>query len=259
MPQGVAYVVRTLGICYDLELSRPRTLKQAGGALVRGKLRAAARRPYWAIRNVSLDVYRGETIGVVGRNGSGKSTLLLALAGVLEPDEGSMRVFGRPSLLSLGAGFDIELTGRQNIYLNAAYLALSKREIDWRVDDIIEFSELGDFIDVPLRQYSDGMRARLGFAIASHVQLDILLLDEVFSVGDPAFQEKSRAKLEELIDLSSSLVIVSHDLLFLEKTCSRVAWLDGGQLVDFGDAENVLSRYRETSMAPRDEPVRSVS
>ena len=165
-----------------------------------------------------------------------------------------MRVFGRPTLLTLGAGFDIELTGRQNIYLNAAYLALSKREIDWRVDEIIEFSEFGDFIDVPLRQYSDGMRARLGFAIASHVQLDILLLDEVFSVGDPAFQEKSRAKLEELIDLSSSIVIVSHDLLFLEKTCTRVAWLDGGQLVDFGDAENVLSRYRETSMAPRDEP-----
>jgi ABC-type polysaccharide/polyol phosphate transport system ATPase subunit len=207
---------------------------------------------------VSLVVRRGEGLGVIGKNGSGKSTLLLALAGVLLPDEGEVLAFGLPSLLTLGAGFEIELTGRQNVYLNAAFLGLSKREIERLLPHVLEFSELGDFIDVPLRQYSAGMRARLGFAIASHVRPDILLLDEVFSVGDQAFQEKSRAKLDDLMRDSPAIVIVSHDPGFLSLTCSRVAWLDSGRLVEVGDADEVLSRYREELEQPQEGPLRAV-
>jgi ABC-type polysaccharide/polyol phosphate transport system ATPase subunit len=253
---GLAYVVRDLGICFDLEYARPRTLRQTAGSLVRGRLRAESRRPFWAIRNVSLTLRRGQALGVVGSNGSGKSTLLLALAGVLPPDEGSALIFGAPTLLSLGAGFEIELTGRQNIYLNAAYLGLSRRRIERLVPSIVEFSELGDFVDVPIRQYSAGMRARLGFAVATRIRPDILLLDELFSVGDPAFQESSRAELARMIKSSSTIVIVSHDAGFLSKTCSTVAWLDHGALVDYGDADAVLSRYRDRSRMPPERPIR---
>jgi ABC-type polysaccharide/polyol phosphate transport system ATPase subunit len=181
---------------------------------------------------------------VVGINGSGKSTLLLALAGVFPPDEGSVVAHGSPMLLTLGAGFEIELTGRQNIYLNAAYLGISRRETDSLLDTIIEFSELGEFIDVPLRQYSTGMRARLGFAVIAHLHPDILLIDEALSVGDAAFQAKSRAKMAELMDRAGAIVMVSHDPGFLSKICERVLWLEDGQIEALGAADEVLEAYK---------------
>lgn len=247
----VAYEVRNVGVCYDLEVSRPRTLKRFVAESIRGRLRARATQPHWAIRGVSFRVQRGESLGVVGANGSGKSTLLLALAGVLAPDEGYVQAQGIPSLLTLGAGFDIELTGRQNVYLNAAYLGLSRRETDRLFDPIVEFSELGDFIDVPLRQYSTGMRARLGFSVVAHTQPDILLLDEALSVGDAGFREKSLAKMLEVIERSGTLVIVSHDPGFLQRVCSRVAWLNGGRLEAIGSSQEVLDRYRVSLTQPR--------
>jgi ABC-type polysaccharide/polyol phosphate transport system ATPase subunit len=247
----VAYVVRNLGVCYDLEVSRPRTLKRLVAEGIRGRLRTTVRQPHWALRGVSFRLRRGETFGIVGANGSGKSTLLLTLAGVMPPDEGYVQAWGTPSLLTLGAGFDIELTGRQNIYLSAAYMGLSKGATDRLFEPVVEFSELGEFIDVPLRQYSTGMRARLGFSLVAHTQPDILLLDEVLSVGDAGFRQKSQAKMLEVIERAGTIVIVSHDPTFLQSFCSRVAWLSAGRLEAIGGPEEVLDRYRESLTQPR--------
>jgi len=245
----LAYEVHNVGVCYDLEVSQPRTLKRFAAESLRGRLRGTVTRPHWAIRDVSFTVRRGETLGVIGANGSGKSTLLMTLAGVLPPDEGVIHAYGAPSLLTLGAGFDINLTGRHNIYLNAAFLGLSRRETTRILDSIIDFSELGVFIDVPLRQYSTGMRGRLGFSIVSHVGPDILLLDEVLGVGDRAFKEKCRAKLTQLMDEAGAIVIVSHEPAFLSETCQRVAWMRNGRLESLGDAETVLEQYRNSVTA----------
>ena len=245
----LAFVVDDVGVYYNLAISRPRTLKSFAGEVARREFKMRMLRRHWAIRNVSFTVRRGETLGIVGANGSGKTTLMLTLAGVLPPDEGLVRVFGTPSLLTLGAGFDIELTGRQNIYLNAAYLGLSRRETTQLVDSIADFSELGEFIDVPLRQYSTGMRGRLGFSIVSNMRPDILLLDEALSAGDRTFQEKSRERLAELMQRAGAIVLVSHDLGFITKICARVAWMNQGRLQEIGPAEDVLPRYREAASA----------
>lgn len=245
----LAFVLDDVGIYYNLAISRPRTLKSFAGEVIRREFKMRMLRRHWAIRGVSFTVRRGETLGIVGANGSGKTTLMLALAGVLPPDEGVVRIYGTPSLLTLGAGFAIELTGRQNIYLNAAYLGLSRRETDQLVDSIVDFSELGEFIDVPLRQYSTGMRGRLGFSIVSNMRPDILLLDEALSAGDRAFQEKSRARLGELMQRARAIVLVSHDLGFLEKICARVAWMSQGVLQEIGPTEEVLAKYRAAAAA----------
>ncbi len=230
-----AYVVRNLGICYDLAISRPKTVKSLAGQMVRGRFGGESSRPFWALRDVTFTIRRGETFGIVGANGSGKSTLLMALAGILGADEGSLAIYGNPSLMTLGAGFQRELTGRQNIFLSAAYMGLTRTETAKVLDEIVEFSELGEFIDVPLRQYSTGMRARLGFSLVAHTNPDILLLDEVLSVGDTGFRDKSLAKMVELIERAGTIIIVSHDPGFLEGFCTRVAWFDKGGLEAIGN------------------------
>lgn len=245
-----AYIVRNIGVCYDLEVSRPRTWKRLVAEAVRGRMRSTVTQPHWAVRGMSFRVRRGETLGIVGANGAGKSTLLLTLAGVLAPDEGYLQAYGNPSLLTLGAGFDIELTGRQNVYLSAAYLGLSKKTTDALLEPVVEFSELGDFIDVPLRQYSTGMRARLAFSLVAHTQPDILLLDEVMSVGDAGFREKSLAKMHEVIERAGTIVIVSHDPAFLQSFCSRVAWVNAGRLEVIGNPKEVIDRYRASLTQP---------
>jgi ABC-type polysaccharide/polyol phosphate transport system ATPase subunit len=214
---------------------------------------------FWALKNVSFELGHGEVLGVVGRNGSGKSTLLLTIAGILRPDTGFVLTAGKTAtLLTLGAGFEPRLSGRENIYLNGAYLGLTRRTMDEVADEIVEFSELGEFIDAPVSTYSSGMRARLGFSIAAHVEPEILLLDEVLGVGDAAFQRKSRKKMEELMARASALVVVSHSADFIVETCSKALWLEGGTAAAYGDVDDVVGQYVESSQKAHG-PVRMVS
>jgi ABC-type polysaccharide/polyol phosphate transport system ATPase subunit len=225
---------------------------------------AGEEREFWALKDVTFLLAPGEILGVIGRNGSGKSTLLLTIAGILQPDAGGISVAGRTSaLMTIGAGFEPELTGRQNIYLNGAYLGLAHRTIRELENAIVEFADLGDFIDASVRTYSIGMRSRLGFAIASHIDPDILLLDEVISAGDLEFQAKSKAKIETLIERARSIVVVSHDTKFVSETCTKVLWLHEGGVRAFGSPEEIVPAYvdffrEQAGPAGSLEPLRAV-
>jgi ABC-type polysaccharide/polyol phosphate transport system ATPase subunit len=200
---------------------------------------------FWALRDVSLDVRPREVLGIIGHNGAGKSTLLKLIARVMQPTEGRVVVRGRVApLLELGAGFDPELTGRENVYLNGAVLGFRKADIAERFDRIVDFAGLREFIDMPLRTYSTGMTVRLGFAVATDIQPEILILDEVLSVGDAEFQKKSEQRIRELRDRSEAVLMVSHDLGLIGDLCSRVAWLDHGQLKALGPAKDVVALYK---------------
>lgn len=203
--------------------------------------------PIHAIKDLSFSVNRGEVIGVIGLNGSGKTTLLRAIAGVFKPDSGHIELYGnRASLMALGVGFDPELPGRENILLSGMMLGFSREDIRRRLDDIIAFSELEDFIDYPVRTYSSGMYSRLAFSVTCFLKTDIMLIDEVMSVGDAHFKEKSGDRMQELIaDKSHSVVLVSHDEELVRKTCQRVIWLDRGSLRLEGDTQSVLDKYRD--------------
>jgi lipopolysaccharide transport system ATP-binding protein len=198
-----------------------------------------------ALRNVSLSVPRGKTFGLVGRNGSGKSTLLKLVTGIYSPTSGKVEVHGRISaLLELGAGFHPDFSGRENIHVNGIILGMSRKEIRARADEIIEFSELGDFIDEPVRTYSSGMYARLAFAVATHVDPEILIIDEILSVGDEHFGRKSAAKMEEFRRAGKTILLVTHDLGTLQRRCDLAAWLDAGVLQASGDPVEVVNAYR---------------
>jgi ABC-type polysaccharide/polyol phosphate transport system ATPase subunit len=243
---AMAIEVDGLGIEYDLWLSRHRTLRQTLSDAARRSRTQAPR--FWALRDVSFTLRCGESLGVIGDNGCGKSTLLLALAGILRPDTGSVATHGTTStLLTLGAGFEPTLSGRENIYLNAAFLGTSRRFIEERIDDIVEFADIGAFIDVPVSKYSSGMRARLGFSIACHIDPDILLLDEVLAVGDLAFRARSEARLREFSERAKAIVIVSHSMPFIRQACTQALWLDGGRVQAFGEPEEVVRAYTESS------------
>jgi lipopolysaccharide transport system ATP-binding protein len=259
-PRELAVSARGLGVKYDLLLSRPRTFRRTVAELGRHSLRRDGHYELWALQDVSLDLHLGEILGVVGRNASGKSTLLMAIAGIIGPDRGYVDTFGRtPTLLTIGAGFEPELTGRENIFLNAAYLGMKRVQIAKRVDEIIEYSELGALIDAPIRNYSAGMRVRLGFSITAHVEPDILLLDEVLGVGDLAFQEKSKEKLGDLVDAAKAIVVVNHHVPFLMDICTKVMWLDRGEVAAYGDAAETLDLYVREIRRQSVGPVRSVS
>jgi ABC-type polysaccharide/polyol phosphate transport system ATPase subunit len=247
-----AVVAKDLGIKYDLRLKRRRTLRHTVAQLVSGNASGTlGRNEFWALDGVSFALGRGEVLGVVGANGSGKSTLLQAVAGVLRPDAGALSTFGSPAtLLTLGAGFEHDLTGRENIYLNAAYLGFTPSKIEAEIDAIIEFSELGQFVEAPVLTYSTGMRARLGFSIAAHLEPQILLLDEVLGVGDAKFQLKSWHKITELMDQAEAIVVVSHSDQFIRSLATRVLWLERGRVRRFGETEDVLQEYVEASKAP---------
>jgi ABC-type polysaccharide/polyol phosphate transport system ATPase subunit len=205
------------------------------------------------LRGLSFDVAAGETVGIVGQNGAGKSTLLKLLTGIYKPSLGSVSVKGRVSaLLELGAGFHPEYSGRENIFMNGMILGLTRREIQEKEDEIIEFSELGDFIDAPVRTYSSGMYMRLAFSVAVNVKPDVLIIDEILAVGDEHFQRKSKAKLDEFKDKNMAIVLVTHSLGAVETWCTRAIWLEAGVIAAEGDPAVVVHRYRE-AVRVRDE------
>ena len=200
---------------------------------------------FWALKNVSFDVKRGEVIGLIGRNGAGKSTILKIISGILKPTEGSVyRGGGIVPMLELGSGFDYDLTGKENIYLNGAVLGYSKEFLESRYNDILEFSELGEFINTPIRNYSSGMLMRLAFSIATVVNPEILIVDEILSVGDENFQKKSHARMMELMAGGTTVLYVSHNLDQIREMCNRVVWLENYTVKMFGDVKEVCDAYR---------------
>ncbi len=202
--------------------------------------------PFWPVKDVSFTLDKGDTLGIIGHNGAGKTTLLRLLSGIIEPTEGRIIVNGRfATLIGLGAGFDYERSGRENIYLNAAIQGVEPEEIEQRVDDIINFAEIGEFIDRRVKLYSSGMIARLGFSIAVHILPDVVFLDEVLSVGDAAFQEKSSERIMQLRDNNTTLVFVSHSLSSIEKMCRHTLWLDHGRVMMHGPTEQVVKAYTD--------------
>ena len=211
------------------------------------RFRARAKRTdLWAVRHVDLDVQQGETVGVIGRNGSGKSTMLRMLAGVTAPSEGKVSVAGRVApLLSVGVGFHQELTGRENVYVNGTILGLGRKEIDDRFDQIVEFAELADFIDTPVKFYSSGMFVRLGFSVAVASRPDVLLIDEVLAVGDFAFQSKCFQRMAEIKSQGTSILVVSHNLNAVRRLCSRTLVLHDGRPRYFGETDAAISLYHD--------------
>jgi lipopolysaccharide transport system ATP-binding protein len=204
----------------------------------------------WVLRDVGFEIHRGETVGIVGRNGAGKSTLLQLLAGVLKPSEGSVETHGRiAAMLELGAGFDLEFTGRENIVLVASLLGLTREELDERLDDILAFADIGDFIDEPVRTYSSGMFVRLAFAINIHSSPDILIVDEALAVGDAAFQAKCFRKLRQIQEQGTTLLFVSHDVQSVRTLCQRAIWIKQGRLQADGPAAQVCAQYLRSVFA----------
>lgn len=202
---------------------------------------------FTAVNEVSFDVKKGEILGICGKNGSGKSTLLNAIAGIFSPDSGKIELFNSSiSLLSIGVGFQKKLSGRNNIYLSGLLLGFSEKQIEEKFDEIVEFSELGEKINEPVSSYSKGMYSKLAFAITAILETDIMLIDEVFSVGDARFKKKSYAKMKKLITTDHrTVVIVSHSLKTLESLCDRVLWINDGKVKQIGDAKEVIAKYRK--------------
>lgn len=211
-------------------------------AFLRG--RRARYEEFWALRDISVTINDGATIGFIGANGSGKSTMLKCLTGIYQPDRGSIQINGTvAALLELGAGFSAELTGRENIFLNGSILGMSRRDIKLKMDSIVDFAELGDFIDTPVKNYSSGMTVRLGFSIAAHVEPRILLIDEVLSVGDQSFQRRSSEKIEQFRRDGRTIVVVSHSLGLVEQLCSHTVWLEKGSMRMYGPSSEVIAAY----------------
>lgn len=230
-----------LGVRYDLRFTRKTTLRRSLGQMFgRG-----GREQFWALRHVSLRLVHGESLAVIGPNGAGKSTLLQVLAGIIRPSEGSVDVRGHVSgLLTLGAGFDKELSGRDNILLGGAFLGLEDSTTRRLLPSIVEYAELGEFIDAPLKTYSAGMRARLGFAIATAVDPDILLLDEVLATGDAAFRAKSKARVIEIVRAAKAVVLVTHDMNWVTEYCNRALLIEQGRVVMEGDPAEVVALHQ---------------
>lgn len=228
---------------FNLSQEKVDNLKEYIIKLIKGELNY---NEFWALKDVSFSVKKGDRVGILGLNGAGKSTLLKVVSGVLKPTEGKVVTRGKIApMLELGAGFDSQYTGRENIYLYGAMLGYSKKFIDEKFDEIVAFSELGGFIETPVKNYSSGMKARLGFAIATVVQPDILILDEVLSVGDAKFKKKSEDKILSMFDKGVTVLFVSHSLNQVQRICNKAILLEGGKIVAAGDVEKVAKIYQE--------------
>lgn len=244
-----AISVSSLSKNFRLYHERNRYIK---AALLRG--RRAKYEEFWALKDVSFDVAHGATFGIIGSNGSGKTTMLKCLTGIYTPEKGAIKIDGKlAALLELGAGFHPELTGAENIFLNGSILGMSKRDVQNKFASIVEFAGLEKFIDTPVKNFSSGMVVRLGFSIASHVEPEILLIDEILSVGDQDFQRKSSEKIEEFRREGRTIVVVSHSLGLVQQLCKEVIWLDKGQIRQSGPAAEVIAAYTGGSYQPQTE------
>lgn len=238
------------GLSKRFRLGQTVRYRRLGESVVAAAKRAARRQPrswadtIWAVRDVSFDVARGEVFGVIGRNGAGKSVLFSMLARIVRPTSGFAEVRGRvAALIEVGTGFHPELTGRENVYLNGAILGMSRAEINRKFDDIVSLSELEQFIDTPVKRYSSGMKVRLGFSVAAHLDPEVLLLDEVLAVGDVSFRERCNRRIDEIAASGATILYVSHHLDDVRKLCRRVMWLDEGRIVQIGEPGDVIDVY----------------
>jgi len=238
--QSIAISIKQVSKLFHRQ--KQRTFKELIPALVGGE---KAVETFWALQNIDLEIKKGETIGIIGPNGSGKSTLLKLIAGVSKPTSGTITVNGRIApLIELGAGFHPELTGRENVFLNGVILGMSRKEIKAKFKEIIDFAELWDFIDQPVKHYSSGMYLRLAFAVAIHTNPEILLVDEILAVGDASFQRKCYQKIEELKKNYVTIVMVTHTLRSVEKYCDRAILLSHSQILAIGDTNKILEEYQ---------------
>jgi ABC-2 type transport system ATP-binding protein len=243
--ERVAINVDGLGVRYNLKLTRKNTVRQSFTRRFRFQ---GDDSDFWALRDVSFKVVHGESLAVIGPNGAGKSTLLQVLAGIITPSAGVVEVDGHvSSLLQLGAGFDGDLSGRDNIRLAGAFMGLDHNDVEERLPDMVEYADLGPFIDAPIKTYSSGMKARLGFSIATSVEPDILLLDEVLATGDASFREKSKARVLELVKEAKAIVLVTHDMAWVTEYCNKAMLLEKGRLVAEGEPAEVVEIHREHS------------
>jgi len=234
--------VSNVSMKYIITHDRIQSLKEFTVAFLKRKL---VYEEFWALKGISFEVEKGEVMGIIGRNGAGKSTLLKIISGILKPTEGSVQLKGNiVPMLELGSGFDYDLTGRENIFLNGSILGYSERFLKGKFDEIVEFAELDKFIDVPIRNYSSGMLMRLAFSIATVVEPDILIVDEILAVGDEAFQSKSKARMLELMGGGTTVLFVSHNLDQIREICNRVIWLDEGKIKMEGETQQVCDAYR---------------
>lgn len=234
-------IVDNVTMRFNLAEEKTDSIKEYCLKLLQGKIRF---NEFFALKNVSFTIKRGEAVALIGKNGSGKSTLLKILAGVMKPTKGETIVKGSIApLIELGAGFDMELTAKENIYLNGAILGFDRNFMDQHFEEIVDFSELREFINVPLKNFSSGMIARLGFAIATIIKAEILIVDEVLAVGDFRFQEKCKAKIAELLEGGTTLLFVSHSEGQVKELCSKAVWLDHGNMMAYGNTEEVYAEY----------------
>lgn len=243
MDDKLAIKVEDVSMCFNLNKEKVDNLKEY---VIKSLTRKIERTEFWALKNISFEVERGEHLGILGFNGAGKSTLLKAIVGVMKPTRGTIEKEGVIApLLELGAGFDMNYTGRENIYLYGAIMGYSRAFLDSKYDEIVSFSELKSFINVPLKNYSSGMKARLGFAIATAVEPDILILDEVLSVGDAKFRKKCIKKVQSLFEKNVTVIFVSHSIDQVRSICNQAILLEEGQIIASGEVEAVCKIYEQ--------------
>lgn len=241
--------IENVSMKFNLEIEKDFSMKQAFVNLFTKKKKKKKNEDFWALKDVSFNIGKGEVVGLIGSNGAGKSTLLKVVSGVMKPTKGKVKVKGVISpMIELGAGFDGILTARENIYLNGAILGYSKEFLDDKFDEIVEFSELKDFLDVPVKNFSSGMTAKLAFSIATIVNPEILIVDEILSVGDIKFQEKSKKKMMEMIKGGTTVLYVSHSLESIKDLCTKVVWLEHGKVVKMGDTNKICDAYYKEQM-----------
>jgi len=240
--------IKNVSMKFNMDIEKDFSMKQAFINFFTKKKKKKTEY-FWALKNVTFSVNKGDVVGLIGSNGAGKSTLLKVVSGVMKPTSGKVEVDGVISpMIELGAGFDQNLTARENIYLNGAILGYSKKFLDSKFDEIVEFSELKDFLDVPVKNFSSGMTAKLAFSIATIVDPEILIVDEILSVGDLRFQEKSKNKMMEMIKGGTTVLYVSHSLESIKDLCNKVVWLDHGQVVKMGDTKEICDEYYKSQM-----------